>query len=171
MSVADPPWPPVGVVRTPYDRTEETPIQSSLNPSVEGIVELVESMWPGLLGLDEFSHLWLLTWLDRPVDPDSEPPLVMVPFLLRPTGERKGVFAMRGPRRPTPIGLSLVSLGSVSATGFTFTGVDLLDGTPVLDVKPYVERFDRPSGEVRNGWFDGVEPADGTRPMDLGPAS
>jgi tRNA (Thr-GGU) A37 N-methylase len=49
--------------------------------------------------------------------------------------------------------------------------VDLLDGTPVLDVKPYVERFDRPSGEVRSGWFDAIEPADGTRPMDLGPAS
>jgi tRNA (Thr-GGU) A37 N-methylase len=120
--VADspPPWPPVGAVRSPYLRTEETPIQSALNPAE--------------------------------------------------TGEQKGVFATRSPRRPTPIGLSLVSLVSVTDSGFTFAGVDVMDGTPVLDVKPYVAAFDLPQGEVRSGWFDDVDPEPGTRPMDLGPA-
>ena len=168
---AGPPWPAVGVARTAYRTTEQTPIQSALNLVKTGVVELVEAARPGLLGLDGFSHAWLLTWLDRPVDPDGEAPLVLVPFLLRPTGEQQGVFATRAPRRPTPIGLSLVRLVAVTATGFSFAGVDLLDGTPVLDVKPYVEAFDRPTGEVRSGWFDTVDPRPGTRPMDLGPGS
>jgi tRNA-Thr(GGU) m(6)t(6)A37 methyltransferase TsaA len=158
-------------VHSAYDQTEDTPIQSSLNLSDLGSVELVAAARPGLLGLDGFSHAWLLTWLDRPDDPGEASTWVAVPFLLRPTGEQKGVFAMRGPRRPTPLGLSLVSLLSVSATGFSFVGVDLLDGTPVLDVKPYVERFDRPAGAVRSGWFDELDPPDGIRPRDLGPTS
>jgi tRNA-Thr(GGU) m(6)t(6)A37 methyltransferase TsaA len=166
--VTDPASDPVGVVRSTYLRNEETPIQSALNLAATGEVELVESARPGLLGLEGFSHVWLLTWLDRPVDPWTPVPLVQVPFLLRPTGEQKGVFATRSPRRPTPIGLSLVSLVSLSDTGFTFAGVDLMDGTPVLDIKPYVAAFDRPQGEVRSGWFDEVDPESGTRPMDLG---
>jgi tRNA (adenine37-N6)-methyltransferase len=85
-----------------------------------------------------------------------------VPFLL--TGERRelGLFAMRGPRRPNPIGLHLVGVVAVQDDGFTFAGVDLLDGTALLDVKPYAASLDVPAGHrveppVRSGWFDGVD--------------
>lgn len=80
-----------------------------------------------------------------------------------------GIFATRGPRRVNPIGLSLVRLTEVSGRVIGFAGVDLLDGTPVIDLKPYVTRFDRPEGEPRCGWFDTVEMREGVSPADLGP--
>jgi hypothetical protein len=70
-----------------------------------------------------------------------------MPFLLRPQQTTMGIFATRGPRRVNPIGLSLVELIEVSGQTIHFAGVDLLDGTPVLDIKPYVSRFDRPAGQ------------------------
>jgi tRNA (Thr-GGU) A37 N-methylase len=80
-----------------------------------------------------------------------------------------GTFATRGPRRVNPIGLSLVHVLAVEDRSVRFGGVDLLDGTPVIDLKPYVTRFDRPDGEPRCGWFDTVEIRDGVTPVDLGP--
>ena len=73
----------------------------------------------------------------------------------------------RGPRRVNPVGLSLVRVLSVDGTTVRFAGVDVLDGTPVLDLKPYVTRFDSPAGEVRCGWFDDVELVDGSTPEGL----
>ena len=80
-----------------------------------------------------------------------------------------GVFASRTPRRPSPIGLSLVRLLGISGAVITFAGVDLLDGTPVLDLKPYVTQFDQPPGRPRCGWFDEVPLAEGATPRRPGP--
>jgi tRNA (Thr-GGU) A37 N-methylase len=72
-----------------------------------------------------------------------------------------GIFATRGPRRVNPIGLSLIRLLDVSERSIQFAGVDLLDGTPVIDLKPYVSRFDLPASDPRCGWFDQVTMTDG----------
>jgi tRNA (Thr-GGU) A37 N-methylase len=79
-----------------------------------------------------------------------------VPFVLRSQRRLVGIFASRGPRRVNPIGLSLIQIVEVAAASVTFAGVDVVDGTPVIDIKPYVTRFDRPPGDPRCGWFDQV---------------
>jgi tRNA (adenine37-N6)-methyltransferase len=162
------PLPVIGHVRTPYAATEDTPVQSALNPGVTGVLELDPAYAAGLSGLDGFTHAWLLCWLDRSGRAAGEvPALTQVPFLLRPQGKEMGIFATRGPRRVNPIGLSLVRLVRIEANRVEFAGVDLLDGTPVLDLKPYVTRFDRPDGEPRCGWFDDVPMPDGVTPARL----
>ncbi len=162
----DSPLPPIGVVRSRYRRTEDTPVQARLNPDADGVVEVDPAYAAGLADLAGFDFAWMLTWLHQPHDP-SPPGLRQVPFLLRPTDREVGVFATRSPRRVNPIGLSLVEVVAVSGTGLEFRGVDVVDGTPVLDLKPYVRRFDDPGRPVRCGWFDEVELREGVRPADL----
>jgi tRNA (Thr-GGU) A37 N-methylase len=97
-------------------------------------------------------------------------PLTQVPFLLRPKKRAMGIFATRGPRRINPIGLSLVQILSVVGSQVRFAGVDVVDGTPVIDLKPYVTQFDRPDGEPRCGWFDAVPLREAITPEELRPA-
>jgi tRNA (adenine37-N6)-methyltransferase len=159
----------IGVVRTGRSTTERTPVQAALNRTEHGVVEIFEPYADGLSGLDGFDYAWLLTWLDRPDSPDPAVPMAQVPFLLRAEPRLIGIFATRGPRRVNPIGLSLVQILEVTGHRVRFAGVDLLDATPVIDLKPYVSRFDRPDGEPRCGWFDTVSLGDGITPADLGP--
>ncbi|QYN19467.1 tRNA (N6-threonylcarbamoyladenosine(37)-N6)-methyltransferase TrmO [Amycolatopsis sp. DSM 110486] len=161
------PLPVVGYVRTARTELERTPVQAGANRGEEGVLELAEEYVEGLDGLAGFDYAWLLSWLDRPDRPLTS--LSQVPYLLRREQRRKGIFAMRGPRRPNPIGLSLVRIVEVTGHTVRFAGVDLLDGTPILDLKPYVTAFDRPPGEPGSGWFDGVKVAEGTTPEDLAP--
>jgi tRNA (adenine37-N6)-methyltransferase len=91
----------------------------------------------------------------------SDPSALVVIGVVRPG---------RGPRRVNPIGLSLIELIDVSGNAIHFAGVDLLDDTPVPDIKPYVSRFDRPAGEPRRGWFDEVSISEGSTPAGLPPA-
>ena len=159
----------IGIVRSGYATTESTPVQSSLNRGEHGAVDVLDPYVAGLAGLADFDYVWLLTWLDRP-DARPEPvPLTIVPFLLRPSQQTMGLFATRGPRRVNPIGLSLVRLVEVVGARLRFAGVDLLDGTPVVDMKPYVVHFDRPDGDVHSGWFDTVAMPDAVTPGDLLP--
>jgi tRNA (adenine37-N6)-methyltransferase len=162
------PLPAIGVVRSNHREKETTPIQSSVNRSEQATVEIAPEYRDGLEGLAGFDYAWLLTWLHRPDRPGQAAPLRQVPFLLRRQGQELGVFAMRGPRRVNPIGLSLVQILRVDGGTVEFAGVDLLDGTPVLDLKPYVTRFDRPPGTPRCGWFDELDIAEGTTPSQLG---
>ena len=157
----------IGVVHTARTATEATPVQSSLNQDEHGVLEIFEPFAEGLAGLDGFDHAWLLAWLHRPPDPTRPVKLTHVPFLLRPQQRTMGIFATRGPRRINPIGLSLVRILDVTGRQVRFAGVDLLDGTPVIDLKPYVTRFDRPAGEPRCGWFDTVPMPEGVTPADL----
>jgi tRNA (adenine37-N6)-methyltransferase len=166
------PMPVIGVVRTSHTDTESTPIQASLSRAEPGTLEIAAPYRDGLDGLPGFDYAWLLTWLDRPGGPPAAPgvpPLRQVPFLLRRQRRQVGIFATRGPRRVNPIGLSLIRVLGVTDGNVAFAGVDLLDGTPVIDLKPYVTRFDRPPGEPRCGWFDGLAIADGTTPGQLSP--
>jgi tRNA-Thr(GGU) m(6)t(6)A37 methyltransferase TsaA len=160
----------LGVVRSGYVSRVDTPVQSALNGSATAVVEVEERFGAALDGLAGFEFAWLLSWLG---DPDAtsteEVPLRQVPFLLRRRPREIGVLATRGPRRINPIGLSLVRLLEVVGTTLRFSGVDLVDGTPIIDIKPFVSRFDRPDGEVRCGWFDTVDLVEGSTPTTLDP--
>jgi tRNA-Thr(GGU) m(6)t(6)A37 methyltransferase TsaA len=163
------PIPVIGVVRSKRGATEDTPIQAALNRAEHATIEIDPSYQDGLDGLERFGFAWLLTWLHAG-DPQAGRPVSLrqVPFLLRGTGRQVGIFATRGPRRVNPIGLSLIEIVAVSGFEVEFAGVDVIDGTPVIDLKPYVQRFDRPPQDPPCGWFDEVPIADGTTPSSLG---
>ncbi|MEZ5101834.1 MAG: tRNA (N6-threonylcarbamoyladenosine(37)-N6)-methyltransferase TrmO [Thermoleophilia bacterium] len=140
--------PYVGRVRSPWTTLEGMPLQTVAAGGVRGTVELRDDLAPAARDLGAFSHLWLLCDLHRSAGFELE----VVPFL---DTERRSLFATRSPRRPSPIGLSLVRLIGVEGAVLHVEELDLLDGTPVLDLKPYVPLFDsRP--DVRSGWFSGV---------------
>src|ERR1700722_5907081 len=160
----------IGVVRTAHTELATTPIQSSVNRAEHGRIEIDNRYTEGLAGLADFGYAWLLTWLDEPGEPRRPLPLRHVPFLLRREQREMGVFPARGPRPINPIGLSLIQLLDVTGPAIRFAGVDVLDGTPVIDLKPYVARFDRPPGEPRCGWFAHVPISDGLTPADLLPS-
>jgi tRNA (Thr-GGU) A37 N-methylase len=175
----------IGVVRSAHTEPENTPIQAALNRAGHGAIEIAEPYREGLAGLDGFGYAWLLTWLHRPGDRKNAggrkgpgaregragrsglPPLRQVPFLLRRQRREMGIFATRGPRRVNPIGLSLIQLLEVTPETVVFAGVDVIDGTPVIDLKPYVTRFDRPPGDPPCGWFDEVALDEGSTPAGL----
>jgi tRNA (adenine37-N6)-methyltransferase len=138
---------PIGVVRSPYTTLDGMPLQTVAAAEVEATVELHPRVHGALRDLDGFSHVWLVVHLHRV---DGWTPEV-TPFLddARP----RGVLATRSPRHPNPIGLSLVELLAVAPGALRIRGLDLLDGTPVLDVKPYVPLFDA-RADVRAGWFE-----------------
>ncbi len=166
------PLPIIGVVRTSRMTTETTPVQAALIRDEAATLEIFEPYAEGLAGLDGFDYACLLCWLHEPhVVTDGGPPLTQVPFLMRGAGVAMGIFATRGPRRVNPIGLSLVRLGAITGRFVSFAGVDLLDGTPIVDLKPYVTRFDHPDGVVRCGWFDEVAMPEGATPAELGQPS
>jgi tRNA-Thr(GGU) m(6)t(6)A37 methyltransferase TsaA len=135
----------IGVVRTPFHERFGIPRQPGLVPDARGRLELL-TPWnrpEAVAGLEGFSHLWLLFWFHG--NPDTEPGLTVRPPRLG-GNVRVGVFASRSPFRPNPIGLSAVALERIeqgeAGTVLHLRGVDLLDGTPVLDVKPYVPYAD-----------------------------
>jgi tRNA-Thr(GGU) m(6)t(6)A37 methyltransferase TsaA len=162
------PVPVIGVVRTRYVSLEETPIQAGLNRGEHGVLEIDPAYQDGLDGLEGFDYAWLLTWLHhRPEQSGDQPPMKQTPFLLRRTGRQVGVFATRGPRRVSPIGLSLVQILGVTGSRVIFAGVDVVDGTPVIDLKPFVGRFDRPPGDPACGWFDQIVMSEGVTPAAL----
>jgi tRNA (adenine37-N6)-methyltransferase len=136
----------IGTVRSPFFEAEGMPIQPSRAREIRGAVEVDPKYADGLQDLAGFSHAILLCHLHR----SRGFALKVVPFL---DDTPRGVFATRAPRRPNPIGLSVVKLVSVDGNRITFEGVDLIDGTPVLDIKPYVPEFDERE-EIRLGWLE-----------------
>lgn len=145
---------PIGVIRTGHRRAEGTPIQPSAATGHDGRVE-VDPVWTdGLLDLAGFERVWLLYWFDRAAGPR----LRVTPY--RDVREH-GIFATRMPPRPVPIGISSVRLLRVAGNVLHVTEIDVLDGAPLLDIKPYVPTYDSWPG-VRCGWLDdpGVERGD-----------
>lgn len=141
---------PIGVVRTEYRNAEEVPLQAYRSPLVRGRVMLESSYREGLLGLDGFDYVHLIVLLDRA----GPPQLNVEPLLVPGSNIRVGVFATRHPARPNRLALSLVRLEHMTGEGFEFSGVDLLDETPLLDIKPYEPRIDSPwTRPVRSGWY------------------
>jgi tRNA-Thr(GGU) m(6)t(6)A37 methyltransferase TsaA len=141
------------VIHTPFSQQTGTPIQPRFAREAEGVVEVFEPYVEALADLDGFERIWLLFLLDR-----SRPwrPRV-IPYLDR---AERGLFATRAPARPCPIGLSVVELLSVTGSRLTVRGVDILDRTPLVDLKPYVPRFDS-FPDSRAGWLDarGIDPS------------
>jgi tRNA-Thr(GGU) m(6)t(6)A37 methyltransferase TsaA len=139
---------PIGVIHTPFKEPGGMPIQPAAADGVHGAVEVFGAYRPGLKDLDGFSHIILLYHLHRSRGFDLE----VVPFL---DSERRGLFATRAPRRPNAIGLSVVRLDRIDDGVLYVENVDMLDGSPLLDIKPYVPAFDAHS-EIRTGWLKHV---------------
>ncbi len=138
---------PIGTVRSPFTRRDQTPIQP-YRSSARGRVELLPEYAAGLKDLDGFSHVILLYFFHG-----SEPgcDLEVTPFL---DEARKGLFATRYPRRPNALGMSVVRLVQCEGCVLHVDGIDVLDGTPLLDLKPYVPAFDA-FPEATPGWLAG----------------
>ncbi|HKD97263.1 MAG TPA: tRNA (N6-threonylcarbamoyladenosine(37)-N6)-methyltransferase TrmO [Micromonosporaceae bacterium] len=134
---------PIGYVVTRYAEAAHAPSQSSENHRETGRVVLYEHFRDGLDGLDAFPYAWLLTWLHAQRD-EQTVDLRVVPRALESTGQTRGVFATRSPHRVNRLGLSLVRVVRVEGSTVHFTGVDLVDGTPVLDIKPWFASTDSP---------------------------
>ena len=136
----------IGIIHTPFYSQAGTPVQPAFGGDTEGRVVVDRPYVSGLADLDGFERIWLLFHLHRSA---AWKPRV-VPY--RDVQER-GLFATRAPARPSPIGLSVVRLVSVEEDTLLVRGVDMLDGTPLLDIKPYVPEFDAWPGS-RAGWLD-----------------
>jgi len=140
---------PIGVIHTGHSDPHGTPIQPVCADGKTGRVEVFEEYAEGLTDIEGFSHVHLIYWLHR-----SRPgPLLGMPFL---EDVEHGVFATRTPVRPNPIGMSVVRLVERRGNVLLIEDVDVLDGTPLLDIKPYIERFDVRL-DTRGGWTDGVD--------------
>jgi tRNA-Thr(GGU) m(6)t(6)A37 methyltransferase TsaA len=135
---------PIGEIHTPFIDKRDTPIQPSRSTAI-GQVEVYPAFVDGLRDLDGFSHIILLYVFHR----SDDYKLSVTPFL---DNQERGLFATRYPARPNPIGLSIVRLLSIQNHGLEIEGVDMLDGTPLLDIKPYVPNFDVQT-DVRTGWY------------------
>lgn len=137
----------IGTVHSPLREAAGAPIQSAMAQGLEGSVEILPEFVPGLQDLEGFERIWLLYWFDRAAPAQ----LVVKPFLDQ---REHGVFATRAPCRPNPIGLSCVRLLGIDGGRLRIKDVDILDQTPVLDIKPYAPTFD--CFEVRGvGWLEG----------------
>lgn len=139
---------PIGVIRTPFQTLEGMPIQPAGARDALGRLELDPELAPALADLEGFSHIHLLYRFHAATGFS----MTVIPYL---DTTPHGLFATRAPRRPNPIGLSLVQVVSVVGSVVTVRGIDVLDGTPLLDIKPYVPAFDVPAGPVRAGWMEG----------------
>ena len=137
---------PIGVIHTPYHEARDIPIQGIFKADVEGWIELDEKYQAGLKDLDGFSHAILLYYFHR----SSEENLEGKPFL---EDETHGIFAIRSPHRPNHLGISVVKIKRIEENKLFFTEVDILDGTPLLDIKPYSRYFDCRE-DVVSGWMD-----------------
>ncbi len=143
---------PVGRIHSPHQDPGATPIQPRFARGVRGRVEVFEAYEAGLADLEGFSHLFLIYVLHRA----APPALTVVPFM---DDRPRGIFATRHPARPNALGLSLVRLVGREGRWLEVEDLDVLDGTPLLDLKPYYPAFDAPEGEVRAGWLEGVPEA------------
>ncbi len=138
---------PIGVIRTPFKDARGVPIQPTAARGVRGLVEVFPEYAEGLKDLEGFSHV-ILVYHFHLVKTYR---LLVVPFL---DSEARGVFATRAPARPNPIGISVVRLLKVEGNVLHVEDVDIIDGTPLLDIKPYVPQFDsRPQAKI--GWLEG----------------
>ena len=135
---------PIGVIRTPFDSSDEIPIQSIKSKTV-GDAELSPEYKEGLESLNGFSHAILVYWFHK-AKPFS---LKVKPFL---DTKDRGLFATRAPSRPNPIGLSIVKIIQIDENRIQFEGADMLDKTPLIDIKPFVPEFDNRLDAV-SGWL------------------
>lgn len=137
---------PIGIIHTPFKNLAGMPIQPAGAAGVSGTVEVFQEYKPGLKDLDGFSNIVLLYVFHRSEGFN----LQVVPFM---DTEPRGLFATRAPKRPNPIGMSVVQLDRIEGGTLYVSNLDMLDGSPLLDIKPYVPDFDSPT-HVRTGWLE-----------------
>jgi len=145
---------PIGIIHSPFTEPAGTPIQPSAGKEIKGTVEVFSEFEKGLQDLSGFSHIILIYHFHR----SGNYSMQVKPFL---DPEPRGVFATRAPSRPNAIGLSIVRLLGIEGRHLQVLGMDILDGTPLLDIKPYVPGFDE-APDVRTGWLE-----DRIRGMDI----
>lgn len=140
---------PIGYVKSPFKETSQIPRGLGAKHEAEGKLEILHEFEAGLMDIEGFSHLYVLWVFDRSEDFD----LIAHP----PTDEKRphGVFATRSPRRPNPIALSTVELLGRQGSSLRVRGVDMLDGTPILDIKPYLSSI--PMEKLKRGWLAEAE--------------
>lgn len=137
---------PIGIIHSDFTDQEATPIQGIFSSS-DGYIEIFPEFMPGTKDLEGFSHLFLIYHFHRAQKWTS----FCRPFV--DLKSEKGIFAIRHFNRPNPIGLSIVNLVSIEENILRITGLDILDETPLLDIKPYISQFDHREN-VRSGWVD-----------------
>jgi tRNA-Thr(GGU) m(6)t(6)A37 methyltransferase TsaA len=139
---------PIGYVRSPYQATSDIPKGLGAQHTAEGVLEILPEFEPGLQDVEGFSHLYVIWEFDRSETYD----LVGIP----PTDDRPhGVFATRSPRRPNPLGLTVVEVLGREGNRLRVKGIDMLEGTPILDIKPYLSSV--PEDRLRRGWLGEAE--------------
>jgi tRNA-Thr(GGU) m(6)t(6)A37 methyltransferase TsaA len=139
---------PIGIIHSPFKDLHGMPIQPIGARGVKGQIELDKEYETGLKDLDGFSHI-LLIYHFHLCNGHS---LEVKPFLDK---VKRGIFATRAPKRPNPIGISVVRLEKIEGSTLHISNVDVVDGTPLLDIKPYIPHFDRDEGEdISIGWFE-----------------
>jgi tRNA (adenine37-N6)-methyltransferase len=140
---------PIGFIHSPYLETSSIPKGIGAKHEAEGAIELLREYEPGLTDIDGFSHLFVIWEFDRAdgFDLIAHPPT--------DAGRPHGVFSTRSPRRPNPIGLTVVELLGRDGSSLRVRGVDMLDGSPVLDIKPYLSSV--PAEKVKRGWLAEAE--------------
>ena len=137
----------IGIIHTPFADPKGTPIQPQRSGDAKGTVEIFPEFGAGLADLDGYSHIILLYFMHLADGYE----LTVTPFL---DDQKRGLFATRAPRRPSPIGMSVVRLDRIDGGVLSITEVDMVDGTPLLDIKPYVPRFDDVT-DIQIGWLEG----------------
>jgi tRNA (adenine37-N6)-methyltransferase len=140
---------PIGIIHTPFDKKEDCPIQPVYAPDAIGRLEVFEKYARGLKDIEAFSHIYLFYQFDRAGEVE----------LIRPTfldDEPHGIFASRHPCRPSGIGMSIVKLKTRENNILMVEGIDVLNGTPLLDIKPYIPQFDSIE-KATEGWTAGKE--------------
>ncbi len=140
---------PIGVIHSPYRTKDDAPIQGTFRPDATGEVEIFPEFAEGLQDIELFSHIFLIYIFDRSIPVE----------LVRPTfldDNPHGIFACRHPSRPNGIGFTVVRLEKREGTKLFVKGIDMLDKTPLIDVKPYITRFDC-FPDASEGWFAGKE--------------
>jgi tRNA-Thr(GGU) m(6)t(6)A37 methyltransferase TsaA len=140
---------PIGVVRSPYSETAQIPKGRGAEHHAEGVLDILPEYEQGLTDIEGFSHLYVIWVFDR-AEGSS--------LIATPPSDNKphGVFATRSPQRPNPLGLTVVTLLRREGNRLFVRGLDMLDGTPILDLKPYLSSV--PDSDLRRGWLDAVDP-------------
>lgn len=140
----------IGIIHSPFKEPKATPIQPAAAKGAEGVVEVFPKYAEGLKDLEGFSHIILVYHLHL----IKGPKLIVRPFL---DTQDRGVFATRAPARPNPIGISVVRLLRIDANLLSVANIDIIDKTPLLDIKPYVPQMDLPlderGSEIKTGWL------------------
>lgn len=138
----------IATIRSPFCDLVNMPIQPKGAKDVYATIEFKQEYVEGLKDLDGFSHVYLIYYFHKV----KEPKLTVIPYTDK-THTPRGVFATRAPLHPNSLGLSVVELVKVEENIVTIKGIDILDGTPLLDIKPYIENFDKVEGEAKSGWM------------------